>query len=94
MSSLLSEAAAALNRWRDLNAEEPPPSVAIFIRDLDKPIYFNGLAIAPSTNPGCSAVSGPGYSLPIYVIRESDVERVVIGETHHPPIGFRGAGER
>lgn len=83
--SIIVEAVAALNRWKSMYPDDPSPSVALYVRDLDKPVYFNGLAVSGT---GVISVSAPGYTLPIYVFRESDIERVVIGDSQRGPIGF------
>jgi len=87
MSSILDDAENALSRWRQMNPNAPLPPVAIFLRDHDKPMMFNGLAVAPHSGDG-RAFSAAGYSLPIVVAREDDIERIVIGE-YESRVGFK-----
>lgn len=88
MNGLLSESVLALKRWIELNSQAPIPSVALYLRGLDEPLFFSGIAVAPSGSPECFAVSGIGYGLPIYIVRESEVDRIVIGDSHRSRIGF------
>jgi hypothetical protein len=51
--------------------------------------YFNGLAV-PQNMEDESVVSilSAGSSLPVFVVRDSDVARVEIGDVDEPPFGF------
>lgn len=86
--SLLVEAEAALRRWRSQNATLPLPRVSVHLANHDRPIYFNGLAVA-SADGASYAVSGSGFPFPIHVIRDDDVERIVIGPIDAAAVGFR-----
>ena len=89
MSSILQEADEAFRRWKSMNATEPPATVAVYLRDHEKPIYFTGLTLAPTGGSGAFAISGLGYALPIHVLRDSDIARIVIGEQGQSGIGFQ-----
>lgn len=85
--SLLVEADAAFRRWRSQNANSPLPRIAVYLANHDRPVYFNGLAVM-STDGASFAVSGSEFPFPIHIIRDDDVERIVIGPTAESSVGF------
>ena len=88
--SLLLTANDALRRWRDANPDQSPPPVAVFSTLWDGPVFFTGLAIQPTPHPGVCAISGAGGTLPVYILRESDLVKIIIGESMvgSRPFGF------
>lgn len=88
MKGILREAEEWFRRWRSKNEAEPAPTVAVYLNDRDRPIFFTGLAVAPDSGSGAFVVSGLGYALPIYVLREDAIARIVVGEPGQSTIGF------
>jgi hypothetical protein len=90
VTAILDDALAALSRWRQMNPSEPVPPVAVYLRDRERPVIFSALAVGPSAGAGVRANSSSGNRLPI-LVRDEDVERVVIGEfAERAGPGFRG----
>lgn len=84
---VLSTADEALRRFTQLNPDAPVPTVVVHLRGAE-PIYFVGLKLAPTTEGEGVAITGTNYALPIYVVRPSEVESVVIGIKEAAPLGF------
>ncbi len=89
MSRIMDEAVAAFSRWRQMNDGQPAPPVKVILASGDE-FLFSGLAVAPvSGEPGTVAISASGLTLPILVVRDSDVVRVEIGRTMPAAFGFQ-----
>ena len=92
MARFVDDAIAALNRWRQMNMDAPPPPVKVLLRNGDE-YEFNGLAASPAgQSPESVALSATGIPLPILVVRDEDIARIEIGATTAQPLGFNPGG--
>lgn len=89
MSSLILEAEAAFRRWRQMHPDDPAPPVAVYLSQVDRPFRFEGLAVVPTVSESCFALTGLGGDEEVIVVRDADVERIVINRAKPESVGFR-----
>lgn len=87
--SIVREADMAFRRWRQSHPDEPLPPVAVYLAQLDRPLWFEGFAVAPTESHACFALTGFGGDKKVVVVRDADVERVEINKLRPEPLGFQ-----